>query len=227
MYHGSDGNVETLKEAIDIAEKIGYPVMMKATSGGGGKGIRKLQNEEELKKAYDIVKSEAKVSFNDENVYIEKFIENPRHIEVQILGDSHGNVIHLGERDCSVQRKNQKVIEESPSSFIDTKLRAKMGEIAVKAGKSVGYTNAGTIEFLVDKNKNFYFMEMNTRLQVEHPVTEMVTDVDVVKEQIRIASGEHLSIKQNEIEFRGHSIECRINAENPSKDFMPSPRNYP
>lgn len=224
---GSDGNVDTLKQAIDIAEKVGYPIMLKATSGGGGKGIRLVKTQEELKKAYDIVKSEAKVSFNDESIYIEKFIENPRHIEIQILADTYGNIVHLGERDCSIQRKNQKIIEESPSSFLTGKLRNKMGEVAIKAAKLIGYTNAGTIEFLVDKNKSFYFMEMNTRLQVEHPVTEMVTDVDVVKEQIRIANGEKLRFKQSDIEFRGHSIECRINAENPNKNFIPSPRgNY-
>ena len=220
---GSEGNVDTLKEALEIAEKVMYPIMIKATSGGGGRGIRLVKNEEELKRAYDIVKTEAKASFNDEKIYIEKFIENPRHIEIQILADNHGNVVHLGERDCSVQRKNQKIIEESPSEFLNNKLRNYMGETAVKAAKSVGYANAGTIEFLVDKNKNFYFMEMNTRVQVEHPVTEMVTDIDVVKEQIRIANGEKLSFKQNDIKFRGHSIECRINAENPKKKFMPSP----
>jgi len=220
---GSEGNVDTLMEAIDIAGKIGYPIMIKAASGGGGRGIRLVKNEEELKKAYDIVKTEAKLSFNDEKIYIEKFIENPRHIEIQILADKKGNVVHLGERDCSIQRKNQKIIEESPSEFINNKLRNHMGEIAVKAAKSVKYTNAGTIEFLVDKDKNFYFMEMNTRLQVEHPVTEMVTDVDVVKEQIKIACGEKLSFKQSNVKFMGHSIECRINAENPKKNFMPSP----
>ncbi|MCL2341563.1 MAG: acetyl-CoA carboxylase biotin carboxylase subunit [Firmicutes bacterium] len=220
---GSHGCVETLKEAMNIANQIGYPVMMKASAGGGGKGIRLLYTEDELKKAYDIVRTEAKKSFNDDSIYIEKFVENPRHVEIQILADTHGNVIHLGERDCSVQRRHQKIIEESPSTVLTNKLRNKMGETAVKAVKAVGYTNAGTIEFLVDKNRDFYFMEMNTRLQVEHPVTEMVTDVDIVKEQIRIANGEKLSYKQNDIVFRGHSIECRINAEDPSKNFMPCP----
>ena len=220
---GSDGCVETLKQAIDVSKKIGYPVMMKASAGGGGKGIRLLNSEEELKKSYDIVKTEAKNSFNDDSIYIEKFVKNPRHVEIQVLADAHGNVIHLGERDCSIQRRHQKIIEESPSTVLTTKLRAKMGDVGVKAVKAVGYTNAGTIEFLVDKNKDFYFMEMNTRLQVEHPVTEMVTDVDIVKEQIRIANGGKLTYKQSDVWFRGHSIECRINAEDPSKNFMPCP----
>jgi len=220
---GSEGNVDTLMEALEIAEKIEYPIMLKAKSGGGGKEIRLVKNAEELKKVYDIVKTEAKISFNDEKIYIEKFVENPRHIEIQILADKQGNVVHLGERDCSVQRRNQKIIEESPSEFLTSKLRNQMGAIAVKAAKSVGYINTGKIEFLMNKNKNFYFMEMNTRLQVEHPVTEMVTDVDVVKEQIKIANGEKLSFKQSDIKFRGHSIECRINAENPKKNFLPSP----
>lgn len=220
---GSDGNVESLEEALRIANKIKYPVMIKATSGGGGKGIRLIKNDEELKKNFDLVKQEAKVSFNDENVYIEKFIENPRHIEVQILADEHGNVVELGERDCSVQRRNQKMIEESPSIFIDSEKRKKLGEAAVNAAKTVGYTNAGTIEFLVDKNGDFYFMEMNTRIQVEHPVTECVTGIDIVKEQLRIAFGEKLSFKQKDIEKRGHAIECRINAEDPNNNFIPFP----
>ena len=223
LIPGSDGSVNTLDEAINIAESIGYPIMLKAVSGGGGKGIRRIYTEKELRKAYDVVKSEAKLSFNDDSVYIEKFIENPKHIEIQILADKHGNVVHLGERDCSVQRNNQKIIEESPCAILNDSLRKTIGEIVVKATKNIGYTNAGTMEFLLDKYKNFYFMEMNTRLQVEHPVTEMITDVDIVKEQIRIANGEELSFKQSEIEFRGHSIECRINAENPDKNFMPTP----
>ena len=218
---GSDGNVESLEDALKIANKIKYPVMIKATSGGGGKGIRLIKNDEELKKNFDLVKQEAKISFNDESVYIEKFIENPRHIEVQILADEHGNVIELGERDCSVQRRNQKMIEESPSVYIDDEKRKKLGEAAVNAAKAVGYTNAGTIEFLVDKNGDFYFMEMNTRIQVEHPVTESVTGIDIVKEQLKIAFGEKLEYKQKNVEKRGHAIECRINAEDPDNNFMP------
>ena len=220
---GSDGLVKSLEDAIKIAKEIGFPIILKASAGGGGKGIRIAYNEQELRKAYEIVKQEAKNSFNDDSLYIEKFIENPRHVEIQILADEYGNVVHLGERDCSIQRKNQKMLEETPSMAIDAKLRNKMGETAVKAVKEIGYTNAGTIEFLVDKNKNFYFMEMNTRVQVEHPVTEMVTGLDIVKEQIRIASGEKLFISQQGLVFRGHSMECRINAENPSKNFMPCP----
>ena len=220
---GSDGNVASLEEALKIANKIKYPVMIKATSGGGGKGIRLIKNDEELKKNFDLVKQEAKASFNDENVYIEKFIENPRHIEVQILADEHGNVIELGERDCSVQRRNQKMIEESPSVFIDDDKRKKLGEAAVNAAKAVGYTNAGTIEFLVDKNGDFYFMEMNTRIQVEHPVTESVTGIDIVKEKLKIAYGEKLKLKQKDIIKKGHAIECRINAEDPYNNFMPFP----
>ena len=220
---GSEGSLRSLTEAIKIANKIGYPVLLKASAGGGGKGIRIAHNQEELEKNYALVKQEAKIAFNDDELYIEKFIENPRHVEIQILADEHGNVIHLGERDCSIQRKNQKVIEETPSTAIDEKLRNKMGEAAIKAAKASGYTSCGTVEFLVDKDKNFYFMEMNTRIQVEHPITEMRTGIDIVKAQIRIAAGEGLKLKQKNVEFRGHSIECRINAENPSKGFRPSP----
>ena len=220
---GSDGCVSSVEEAVKIAAKIKYPIMLKASAGGGGKGIRRVYTEEELRKAYELVKTEARTSFNDDSIYIEKFVENPRHVEFQILADMHGNVIHLGERDCSIQRRHQKVIEESPSTVLTDELRNKMGESAVKAAKSVGYVNAGTIEFLVDKNRDFYFMEMNTRIQVEHPVTEMVTDVDIVKEQIRIANGEKLSYKQSDVEYRGYAMECRINAEDPSKNFMPCP----
>ena len=220
---GSDGSVRNLKEATEISEKIGYPVMIKASSGGGGKGIRLVSKKEELKEAYNIVKQEAKVSFNDDEIYIEKFIENPRHVEIQVLADEYGNCIHLGERDCSMQRRNQKVLEESPSTILDESLREKMGDAAIKAVKASKYSNAGTIEFLVDKYKNFYFMEMNTRIQVEHPVTEWITGVDLVKEQIRIASGEVLRYRQEDINFNGHSIECRINAENPEKGFRPCP----
>lgn len=220
---GSDGNVANLEEALKIAKKVKYPVMLKATSGGGGKGIRLIHNDDELKRNFELVRHEAKVSFNDENVYIEKFIENPRHIEVQILADEHGNVIQLGERDCSVQRRNQKMLEESPSIFVDDEKRKKLGEAALNAARAVGYINAGTIEFLVDKNGDFYFMEMNTRIQVEHPVTECVTGIDIVKEQIRIAYGEKLQYKQKDIENRGYAIECRINAEDPENNFMPFP----
>jgi acetyl-CoA carboxylase biotin carboxylase subunit len=220
---GSDGIVKSLDEAKKIANKIKYPIILKASAGGGGKGIRIARNEDELVKSYEIVKQEAKISFNDDSLYIERFIENPRHIEIQILGDEHGNAIHLGERDCSIQRRNQKMLEETPSSAIDDKLRKKMGEVAVKAIKKIGYSNAGTIEFLVDKNKEFYFMEMNTRVQVEHPITEMVTGIDIVKEQIKIASGEQLEYKQEDIKFTGHSLEARINAENPERNFMPCP----
>ena len=220
---GSEGSIKGLKDAMVIAKKIGYPIMLKAAAGGGGKGIRIVNSEEELENAYNIVKQEAKNSFNDDELYMEKFIQNPRHVEIQILADEHGNVVHLGERDCSVQRNNQKVIEETPSTAIDNKLRNKMGEAAIKAAKAANYASCGTVEFLVDKDKNFYFMEMNTRIQVEHPITEMRTGIDIVKEQIKIAAGEKLKFKQKEIEFRGHSIECRINAENPSKNFRPCP----
>ena len=220
---GSEGLVNSKEESKKIAENIGYPVMLKASSGGGGRGIRVVHDEEELDKQYDIVKQEAINSFGDGSIYIEKFIENPRHVEIQILADEHNNAVYLGERDCSIQRRNQKVLEESPSLAIDEALRKKMGTIAVKAVKEIGYTNAGTIEFLVDKNKNFYFMEMNTRLQVEHPVTEFVTGIDIVKEQIKIASGMELTYKQENIKVTGHSMEVRINAENPSKNFMPCP----
>ena len=220
---GSDGSIKDLKQAILICEKIGYPVLLKASAGGGGKGIRQVNSFEELETNYNIVKQEAKNAFNDSEIYIEKFIQNPRHVEIQILADEHGNVVHLGERDCTIQRNHQKVIEETPSTIIDDKLRSKMGNAAIKAAKAAGYTSCGTVEFLVDKDKNFYFMEMNTRIQVEHPITEMRTGIDLVKEQIRIAAGEELKFKQKEIEFKGHSMECRINAENPSKNFMPSP----
>lgn len=220
---GSDGSVKGLKDAIKIADKIGYSVLLKAAAGGGGKGIRLVNSAEEMESNYNIVKQEAKLSFNDDEIYIEKFVKNPRHVEIQILADEHGNVVHLGERDCSIQRKNQKIIEETPSTAIDDKLRNKMGEAAVKAAKVAGYSSCGTIEFLVDSDKNFYFMEMNTRIQVEHPITEERTGIDIVKAQIKIAAGETLKLKQKNIEFRGHSIECRINAENPSKNFMPCP----
>lgn len=220
---GSDGKLNNLKEAKKIAQKVGYPIMLKASCGGGGKGIRLCNNEKELENNYEIVKQEAKISFNDDEVYLEKCIVNPRHVEIQVLADEHKNAVHLGERDCSVQRKNQKILEESPSTAIDEKTREKMGDAAIKAVKASKYSSAGTIEFLVDKDKNFYFMEMNTRIQVEHPVTEWITGIDIVKEQLKIASGEKLKLKQDDIKFNGHSIECRINAENPDCNFRPSP----
>lgn len=220
---GSEGLIESKEQAINLAEKIKYPVILKASSGGGGRGIRVAYSKEQLEKSYDLVKKETEISFNDDSIYLEKFIENPRHIEIQILADEHGNVVRLGERDCSIQRRNQKVLEETPSEILDDKTRKKMGEIAVNAVKQIGYSNAGTIEFLVDKNKDFYFMEMNTRVQVEHPVTEMVTGIDIIKEQIKIASGEKIAYKQKGISFTGHSMEVRINAENPENNFMPCP----
>ena len=220
---GTEGIIESFIEAKIEADKIGYPVMVKAASGGGGKGIRIVHKEEELENAYNAAKSESKVNFGDDSVYIEKFIENPRHIEFQILGDNFGNIIHLGERDCTIQRRNQKVLEEAPSYILTDDLRERMGKIAVNAAKAVNYINAGTIEFLVDKNNDFYFMEMNTRIQVEHPITEMITSVDIVKEQINIASGEKLSLSQEDVKIVGHSIECRINAESPENGFAPSP----
>ena len=220
---GSDGSVKELEEATKIAKEIGYPIILKAALGGGGKGIRVVKNEAELENNYNIVKQEAKISFNDEKIYMEKFIESPRHIEIQILADEYGNIVHLGERDCTIQRRHQKIVEETPSTLVDDKLREKMGNAAVKAAKATGYTSCGTVEFLVDCNKDFYFMEMNTRIQVEHPITEMRTGIDIVKEQIRIAGGEALKFKQKDIEFKGHAIECRINAENPNKKFRPCP----
>lgn len=220
---GSDGSIKGYKEACDVADRIGYPIMIKAAAGGGGKAIRLVTKKEDLEDCYNLVKQEAKAFFGDDEIYIEKFVENPRHVEMQILADEYGNAVYLGERDCTVQRRNQKVIEETPSMALDDKLRKKMGEAAINAIKASKYSNAGTIEFLVDKNKNFYFMEVNTRIQVEHPVTEMATGIDIVKEQIRIASGEKLRFTQSDIVPRGHSIECRINAESPEKGFIPSP----
>lgn len=220
---GSNGLVENSDSASKIAKEIGYPVMVKASLGGGGRGMRIVRQDLEMKELFENAKAEAVSSFGDGSLYIEKFIENPRHIEIQLLGDNYGNVIYLGERDCTVQRRNQKVIEESPSSVIDDNLRKKMGEIAAKAAKAVGYKGAGTIEFLVDKYNNFYFMEMNTRIQVEHPVTEMVTGIDLVKEQIKIANGDKLEIEQKDVKITGHAIECRINAEIPAKSFIPCP----
>ena len=221
---GSDGEVFTAEEALAIAQKIGYPVMLKASAGGGGKGIRKVKQADELVAAFESASQEALAAFGNAAMYIEKVIYPARHIEVQILGDSFGRVIHLGERDCSLQRNNQKVLEESPSVAIGKTLRQKLGESAVRAAKAVSYVNAGTIEFLLDESTgDFYFMEMNTRVQVEHPVTEFVTGVDIVKEQIRIAAGQALSIAQEDVVIQGHAIECRINAENPKFNFAPSP----
>ncbi|MCB5952174.1 acetyl-CoA carboxylase biotin carboxylase subunit [Enterococcus sp. BWT-B8] len=220
---GSPGVIDTVEEALSVAEKIGYPVMLKAAAGGGGKGIRKVLSQDELPSHFTSAQQEAKAAFNNGDMYIEKIIYPARHIEVQILGDQYGNIIHLGERDCSLQRNNQKVLEESPSVAISDEKRAYLGEIAVRAAKAVNYQNAGTIEFLMDETGNFYFMEMNTRIQVEHPVTEMVTGFDLVKAQIKIAAGEELSITQNDVRITGHAIECRINAENPAFDFAPSP----
>ena len=221
---GSDGEVFTAEEALEVAEKIGYPVMLKASAGGGGKGIRKVEKAEDLVAAVESASSEAKAAFGNGAMYTERVIYPARHIEVQILADQYGHVVHLGERDCSLQRNNQKVLEEAPSVAIGKTLRQKIGDAAVRAAQSVGYENAGTIEFLYDENKGeFYFMEMNTRVQVEHPVTEFVTGVDIVKEQIRIADGQELSFTQDDIEIRGHAIECRINAENPAFNFAPSP----
>jgi len=220
---GSDGVVETVKEAMELADKIGYPVMIKASAGGGGKGMRAVYSPVDLERLYLSAKAESKAAFGDDNLYMEKLVINPKHIEFQILADNYGNVVHLGERDCSVQRRNQKMIEESPSAVMTPELRKKMGTAAVKAAQATGYVNAGTIEFLLDNRGNYYFMEMNTRIQVEHPVTEMVTGIDMVKAQINIANGEVMPYRQANIEFRGHAIECRINAEDPSKNFMPCP----
>lgn len=221
---GSDGEVHTAEEALEIAERIGYPVMLKASAGGGGKGIRKVESAEDLVPAFESASSEAKAAFGNGAMYLERVIYPARHIEVQILADQAGHVIHLGERDCSLQRNNQKVLEESPSVAIGKTLRDQIGSAAVRAAASVGYENAGTIEFLLDEaSGEFYFMEMNTRVQVEHPVTEFVSGVDIVKEQIRIAAGQELSVRQEDIVLKGHAIECRINAENPAFNFAPSP----
>lgn len=220
---GSKEAVFTAAEGKEIADEMGYPVMIKASSGGGGKGMRISRSAEDFDGNFKVAQQESINGFGDNNMYIEKYIESPRHIEIQILADAHGNVISLGERDCSIQRRHQKLIEESPSVALDEKLRKEMGAVAVKAAKAAGYESAGTIEFLLDKHKKFYFMEMNTRIQVEHPVTEMVTGLDLIKEQIHIASGEKLQFKQKDIVLKGHAIECRINAENPDKNFMPNP----
>ncbi len=220
---GTDRNLESLDEVKRLAEKIGFPVMLKAAAGGGGKGLRKVESAAELESAYRTARSEAQNAFNDPSVYLEKYIEQPRHVEIQVLGDHHGNLIYLGERECSLQRRHQKVVEECPSPLVDEDLRRRMGETAVRIAALAGYTNAGTVEFLVDRDRNFYFLEMNTRLQVEHPVTELVTGVDLVKAQLRIAAGERLTLRQEDIRMRGWAIECRIYAEDPANSFFPSP----
>jgi acetyl-CoA carboxylase, biotin carboxylase subunit len=220
---GTDHNLESIEEVRRIADEIGFPVMLKASAGGGGKGLRRVASSADLESAYRNASSEAQNAFNDASIYLEKFIERPRHVEIQILGDQHGNLIHLGERECSLQRRHQKVMEECPSPLLDVAIRERMGATAVRVGQLAGYTNAGTVEFIVDENRKFYFLEMNTRLQVEHPVTELVTGVDLVKEQIRIAAGERLAWRQEDIHMRGWAMECRIYAEDPAQNFFPSP----
>lgn len=220
---GSNGLLADETTAYRFARDIGFPVMLKATAGGGGRGMRLVHHEGELSKLFQAAKGESEAAFGNSGVYLEKFIERPRHIEFQILADHYGNVIHLGERDCSIQRRHQKLLEESPSPVLDNSLRQKMGKAAIKAAQSINYVGAGTVEFLLDAHGNFYFMEMNTRIQVEHPVTEMVTGLDLIAEQIRIAQGEKLSLRQRDVEIRGHAIECRINAEDPDHDFRPQP----
>jgi pyruvate carboxylase subunit A len=215
--------IASAQEATGIAAKIGYPVMLKAAAGGGGRGLRICRNDEDLLKYFPIARSESMTAFGDDTLYLEKFLVSPRHIEFQILADRHGRVIHLGERDCSIQRRHQKLVEIAPSLFLDESLRQKMGEVSVRAARSVGYTNAGTIEFLVDHERNFYFLEMNTRVQVEHTITEEVTGIDIVKEMIRIAAGEPLTVAQEDVRIQGHAIECRINAEDPLHGFVPTP----
>ena len=220
---GSKEPVHAAEDGLAMAKDIGFPVMIKASSGGGGKGMRISRSAEDFTELFNAAQMESVKGFSDDTMYIEKYIEKPRHVEFQIMADKHGNVVHLGERDCSIQRRHQKVLEEAPCDVISADLRGRMGETAVRAAKAVGYENAGTIEFLLDKDRNFYFMEMNTRIQVEHPVTEMVTGMDLIKEQIRVAAGELLSVSQKDVTITGHAIECRINAENPSKNFMPCP----
>lgn len=220
---GTQGVIEDVTEAQKIAEEIGYPVIVKATAGGGGKGMRIVHSSEELRHAVTLAQKEAEANFGNPGVYLEKFLVEPRHIEIQVLADSHGNIIHLGERDCSIQRRYQKLIEEAPSPALDPELRERMGQAAIAAAKSVNYSGAGTVEFLLDRDRNFYFMEMNTRIQVEHPVTEAITGIDLLKEQIRVAAGEKLRYSQADVKIDGWSMECRINAERPEKNFMPSP----
>lgn len=223
MAMGSEGNISNEEEAVRIAEKIGYPVIIKAASGGGGRGMRIVRKPEEMERMFITASKEAEKAFNDPSVFIEKYIDNPKHIEFQILGDTHGNIIHLGERECSIQRKHQKLLEEAPSSALDDKLRKKMGAMAVQIAKAVDYCSAGTVEFLLDSDKNFYFMEMNTRIQVEHPVTEIITGIDLIEQQIRIANGEAVKMKQEDIKLNGWAIECRINAEDVQAGFAPDP----
>ena len=223
VIEGSEGTVEEADEALEIARGIGFPVMIKAANGGGGKGMRPALDEKAFRAGFRIAQAEAEAAFGSGAVYVERLIVKPRHVEVQILGDSHGSIVHLGERECSVQRNNQKLIEESPSPAVDEALRQRLGEAAIRGATAIGYNSAGTVEFLLDDAKNFYFMEMNTRIQVEHPVTEEVTGLDLVKEQIRIAAGERLPFRQDEIEWRGHAIECRLNAEDPDHNFRPMP----
>ncbi|MGQ7276594.1 acetyl-CoA carboxylase biotin carboxylase subunit [Brevibacillus thermoruber] len=220
---GTDGLIEDIADAIRTANDIGYPVMVKATAGGGGRGMRVAVNDEDLEKAIRQAQSEAKTAFGNPGVYLEKFVEGPRHVEIQIMADKYGNVVYLGERDCSIQRRHQKLIEEAPSPALSEELRKRMGEAAVAAAKAVNYHGAGTVEFLLDKYGQFYFMEMNTRIQVEHPVTELVTGIDLIKEQILVAAGQPLSFSQDDVKLNGWAIECRINAENPARNFMPSP----
>lgn len=220
---GAKGVVKSKEEALDVAKKIKYPIIIKAAAGGGGKGMRICHNDVTLMSSFAMAQKEAEVNFGCPDVYVEKYIDEPRHVEFQIMADHYGNVIHLGERDCSIQRRHQKLLEESPSPVLTSKLRKKMGELAVKAAKAVNYRSVGTMEFLLDPSGHFYFMEMNTRIQVEHPVTEMVTGIDIVKQQIRIAAGEKLKIKQDDVKFHGHAIECRINAEDPDNNFIPCP----
>jgi acetyl-CoA carboxylase, biotin carboxylase subunit len=220
---GTDANLESYVDVVRVAREIGFPVMLKASAGGGGKGLRMVAAEQELESAWRNARSEAQNAFNDPSVYLEKRIERPRHVEIQLLGDTHGNLIYLGERECSLQRRHQKVLEECPSPLVDPELRARMGETAVRIGKLAGYTNAGTAEFLIDRDRNFYFLEMNARLQVEHPVTELVVGIDLVKEQIHIAAGERLAWRQQDVQLRGSAIEARIYAEDPARGFFPSP----
>ena len=223
VIEGSKDKLNSYKEAEKLADTIGYPVILKASAGGGGKGIRIVFKKEDLKDMLSLVKQESKNAFGDDTIYMEKYVQNPRHVEIQILSDMYNNCVYLGERDCSVQRNNQKILEESPSTILNNATRKAMGEAAVRAAKAANYEGAGTVEFLVDSENNYYFMEMNTRIQVEHPVTEMMTGIDIVKQQLKIASGKRLDLVQDKIRPRGHSIECRINAENPYKNFMPSP----
>ncbi|MFC2131309.1 acetyl/propionyl/methylcrotonyl-CoA carboxylase subunit alpha [Bacteroidota bacterium] len=218
---GTKEKINSIERAYEIADEVGYPILLKAASGGGGKGMRKVSVKAELKDSLEGAQRESLKAFGDDSIYIEKFIENPKHIEIQVIADEHGNFAHLGERDCSIQRRHQKVIEEAPSAVLDEDLRHNMGQVAIEAAKACDYVNAGTVEFLFDKNRNFYFLEMNTRLQVEHPVTEMVTGIDLAKEQIRIAAGKRLSFNQKDVHWRGHSIECRIYAEDPFNNFLP------